>query len=307
MLASPPVNLPTTFSGDAVRHHLLDFIHDRSGMQQRLGWDAADVEADATEGRIALYQHRAHAEIGRAECGRVAAGPRSEHQHVAFNVGCPVVASRRWHRHRWGLQLLTGGRGGRRRGGDPCRECEDEASLANLVADLDLHLLDCPGRRRRYLHRCFVGFEGDQWILGFDLVSTFHRHLDDRHVLEVADVGDTHLDHFVDARGCAVIGDRRPFAGGMAFLLHLLARCGTGGCHIGFRDKEQRAFGNLVSDFDLELLHHSVDRRRHVHGGFVGFERDQRVFDLDSVARANQHLDDRHVLEGADIGHLDVD
>ena len=55
-------------------------------MQQRLGRNAADVQADAAERRVAFDQHRLHAEVGRAECRGVAARAGAEHQHVAFDI-----------------------------------------------------------------------------------------------------------------------------------------------------------------------------------------------------------------------------
>ena len=69
-----------------MRGHRLDFLHDGGGVQQRLRGDAADEEADA-ERRIALHQHRGHAEIGGAERRRIAARSGAEHQHVAFDIG----------------------------------------------------------------------------------------------------------------------------------------------------------------------------------------------------------------------------
>ena len=55
----------------------------RGDVQQRLRRDAADVEADAAERRIALDQHDLEAEVGGAEGGRVAAGAGAEHEQVA--------------------------------------------------------------------------------------------------------------------------------------------------------------------------------------------------------------------------------
>ena len=56
------------------------------GVQQRLGRDAADVEADAAQGRPALDQHHLLAEVGGAEGGGVAAGTGAQHQHLGVEV-----------------------------------------------------------------------------------------------------------------------------------------------------------------------------------------------------------------------------
>ncbi len=86
---------------------------------------------------------------------------------------------------------------------------------------------------------------------------------------------------------------------------------GRHGLHAGallrIEHQNQRAFGHLVADLDLDLLDHASARRRHVHGGLVGFQRDQRILDLDRIARLDQYLDDGHVLEITDIGNLDFD
>ena len=73
----------------------IDFVHDGGRVQQRLRRNAADVEADAAERRVALDQHGLHAEIGAAECGGVAARARAEHQHLAFDVDVAGVSGRR--------------------------------------------------------------------------------------------------------------------------------------------------------------------------------------------------------------------
>jgi hypothetical protein len=60
-------------------------------MQERLRGNAADVQAHAAEGCIALDEHRLHAEVGAAERGRIAAGTRAEHEHLALDVGFAAV------------------------------------------------------------------------------------------------------------------------------------------------------------------------------------------------------------------------
>ncbi len=48
-------------------------------------------------------------------------------------------------------------------------------------------------------------------------------------------------------------------------------------------------------------------RRRHVHGGFVGLERDQGLFDRDLVALLHEHLDNVDIGEIAEIRHHEFD
>ena len=62
--------------------HRLRLLDDPRRVQQRLRRNAADVEAHAAERRPALDQRDLQAEIGRAERGRVAAGPGAEHDEV---------------------------------------------------------------------------------------------------------------------------------------------------------------------------------------------------------------------------------
>ena len=48
-------------------------------------------------------------------------------------------------------------------------------------------------------------------------------------------------------------------------------------------------------------------RAGHVHGGLVGLQGDQRVFDRDHVARCRNYLDDFDVAEVAEIGNRELD
>src|SRR3546814_7975912 len=72
---------------DAVVAGVLRLVDHRRRVQQRLGGNAADVEADATELRMTLHQHGVEAEVSRAERGGVAAGAGAEDDDSAFDVG----------------------------------------------------------------------------------------------------------------------------------------------------------------------------------------------------------------------------
>jgi hypothetical protein len=178
-------------------------FHHGGDMQQRLGGDAADIEADATQGRIAFDDHRLHAEVGGAEGGRVAAGPGAEHQHFAFEVGGASVAG-------W----CGKGEGGRGKGrGSGRRGCvfplrpspfallharrfksRYQGSFRQLVARLDEQFPDDAGDGRGNIHGRLVGFQRDQRVLCLHHIADLDQDFDDRHVLEVADVGDLDFD-----------------------------------------------------------------------------------------------------------------
>jgi hypothetical protein len=72
--------------GNAVRAHLLDLVDDLGRVQQGLGGNASDVEADSAQHRPALDERDLEAEIGRAECGGVTAGARAEHEQLCFAI-----------------------------------------------------------------------------------------------------------------------------------------------------------------------------------------------------------------------------
>ena len=81
-----------------------------------------------------------------------------------------------------------------RRGRSAGVELRDQRAHRHLVADLGDNLGDLAGRRRRHVHRRLVGFERHKRLLRLDRVARLHQDLDDRHVLEVADVGDRDVD-----------------------------------------------------------------------------------------------------------------
>ena len=74
----------------------------------------------------------------------------------------------------------------------------------------------------------------------------------------------------------------------------------------GGEQQDEAALADLVADLDQDLGHRAGDRGGYVHGGFVGFEGDQRVLGVDLIAGADVHLDDRHNAEVADVGNLDL-
>ena len=144
-------------------------------VQQRLGRNAADVQAHAAERRIALDQHRFLAEVGGAKRRGVAAGSGAEHDDfgvdVRFDRGSGVAGSgSRGRRGAGGVPSWV--RAGFREAGQaaglgaagscfrlrrlgallssPLRlEREDETALGDFVADFDLELAHDAARGRR--------------------------------------------------------------------------------------------------------------------------------------------------------------
>ena len=75
----------------------------------------------------------------------------------------------------------------------------------------------------------------------------------------------------------------------------------------GFNHGNHAAFGNLVAHFHFHFFHHACGFGRNVHGGFVGFQCNQRVFHGNGIARFDFHGDDVHVFVAADVGYFQFD
>src|SRR6185312_13918537 len=125
-------------------------------------------------------------------------------------------------------------------------------------------------------------------------IAGLDEDFDDRNVLEVADVGDA---DFRDARRRADRRRRRAHhrAGFALFSARTIELHDHG------------AFAHLVADLDDHGFHDAVARRRHLHRRLVGFQRYQGILGFHLVARLDEDLDDRDVLEITDVGNLDVD
>ena len=229
--------------GDAVRAHCFYFVHHPGSVQQRLGRNTADVQAHAAQRRVTFDEDRFQPEVSRPERRGITAWPRAEHEHLAFHVGAARVGSRRGRRHCSGCC----GRARRARclwrrrcRRDAGRERENERAFRHLVAELDLEFGDCTRRRRRHIHGRLVRLERDQRVFALDRVAAFDVHLDDRDVLEIADVGHADVDRLVNAR-CAVVGGRRARRRCMAAFLDLLSRRDARRRDIRLDGKQQRS------------------------------------------------------------------
>ena len=99
--ARPPVSLPITLSFQlrissmsifglrerhAVMRDFFRFVDDLGDMQQRLGRDAADVQAHAAQAGVLFDQHHLLAQVGSAEGGGVAAGAGAEHDDFGVDI-----------------------------------------------------------------------------------------------------------------------------------------------------------------------------------------------------------------------------
>ena len=164
--------------GDAVVGGELRLGDDLRHVQQRLGRDAADVQADAAEALVALDEDDVEAEVGGAERGGVAADAGAEDEQLGV-----VVALRRCG-SAGGAALRAGvapSAPSRRTSGDP----SDTLSPTLTSSSPTL-----PGRRARDLHRRLVGLQDDERVLLGDLLADLDEDLDDGDVGEVADVRD---------------------------------------------------------------------------------------------------------------------
>ena len=185
------------------------------------------------------------------------------------------------------------GRGGARR-----RQRQDDSSLAHFIADFDAQLADHAVGGRGHVHRRLVGFQRHQRLLGLHLIAGLDQDLDDRHVVKIADVG--HF-HFARRRGGRGLGFRRR----LGFLRRLVGLGGRRGAVLQCQD--QRAHRHFVAELGEDLLDDALHGRGHVHRGLVGFQRHQRLLGLHLIARLDQDLDDRHVVEIADVGNFHFD
>ncbi len=193
-----------------MRAHRLGVIDDLCDMQERLGRDAADVEAHAAKRCARVDQNDILPEIGGAEGGGVAARAGPQNQDIGLEIGLPAGIGgglRRGSCRRGGLRgrlldldaaALGAGRRGPfwrlRRSGllrlSRARIGREQVALAHLVADLDANFADHAILGRRHLHRRLVAFERHDGRVLADALSRRDKDFDDRDVLEVADVGE---------------------------------------------------------------------------------------------------------------------
>ena len=76
-----------------------------------------------------------------------------------------------------------------------------------------------------------------------------------------------------------------------------------GGGIRGFDDGDHRPFRHRITEFHLQLAHHTGVLAGHFHRRLVRLQGDQALILLHRVAHLDQQLDDRNVLVVADIRH----
>ena len=175
---------------DAEISGVLRLVDDLGDVQQGLGRDAPDIQADAAEGGIAFDDYGLEAEVGGTEGSRVTAGAGTEDEQVALDVGTAIVAG--GNRCRCRCCGCCGRRrcGGRNRSSGAGFNLDQNGALADLAAQLDQHFLDHAVDRGRHIHGRLVGLKGADGVVDLDAVADLDEQVDDRHVGEIADVGD---------------------------------------------------------------------------------------------------------------------
>ncbi len=139
---------------------------------------------------------------------------------------------------------------------------QDQVTLRDLIADLDLDALHRAGMRRGYFHAGLVAFQGDQRRIDLDMISGRDQYLDDRDILEIADVRHSHLARFAGTAG----GGRFTGIGG--------GTLGRGHALGDIQIQNQVALRDFAASLDLDFPNHAGQWGRHLHGRLVGFQDD---------------------------------
>src|SRR5207245_4424956 len=94
--------------------------------------------------------------------------------------------------NRWSRLLLLDQRRRRGLGGIGCLLLQhyDRTTLADAIADFDQDTADRACAGGGYLQASLVGLEREQRVVDIDLVARLDQHVDDGHVVEIADVWD---------------------------------------------------------------------------------------------------------------------
>ena len=203
-----------------------------------------------------------------------------------------------------------GGGGSRFRGfGRRSRSCgsrtggfhfDNRRTFGYFVAYFHQHGFNYAGSGTGDVHGRFIGFQRNQGVVDGNSVADFDFNGDDVHVFMAADVGNGNDFHPAGSGRCG--SGCRSRGGGRSFD----NRCGGRiGCGCGFHQQDNAAFGYFVAYFDFDFLNHAGRIGRHVHGRFVGFQRNQGVVHSNGVAGFNFYGDDVHVFMTADVGYFD--
>ena len=167
------------------------FIDNGGRVKQGLRGNAADIETYAAKRRPPLNQHRIQAEISRPECGRISPRPRAQNHQIAGDVCGTCERACRCCGDRYGCSRRGPCLASPCRGARCCRfQAGHQGALAHLVAHLHQQFHHLAPLRRRHLNGGLVAFQGDEGVLWFNDRAGRHMNFDNRHILEIADVGD---------------------------------------------------------------------------------------------------------------------
>ena len=99
------------------------------------------------------------------------------------------------------------------------------------------------------------------------------------------------------SKSAGATGAEGPGAGAAAGAAARLAGAGVG--------REQAALAHLVADLDDDLADYAVLGRGHVERRLVAFKGQKGLLLADRLPRSDKNLDDRNILEVADVGKPD--
>ena len=210
----PPIDVRRS-EVDAVGGERRRLVDHPGGVEQRLGRNAADVQAHAAEIRGRFDQHDLAAQVGGAEGRGVAARSGAQDQDFGVDIprdGCRRRCRRRDRRRRPGRSpLLHPLRSNVRDSSTPRRrwrrmrmarplgsvvgmrlvlgiEHDDHIPFRHLVAQRHGNFEHHAAMGRRHLHGRLVALERDQSGVDIDVLARRDEHLDDIDGIEVADV-----------------------------------------------------------------------------------------------------------------------
>ena len=178
---------------DAVGSQVAHFVDNGSVVQQGFGRDTADVQANAAQGFVTLNDGNFQAFIGCGKCSGVTARTATQYDHVVLCIGrtaelrslrCRSGSFRGFLRR--GSSRRFGFRSGSRAFGF---NDYNQAAFGDFVADFDFDFFDHARNFGRYVHRRFVGFQGNQGIVNGDGVAYVHFNRDNIYIFVSANVG----------------------------------------------------------------------------------------------------------------------
>ena len=189
--------------GDPMMRHRGGFINHGGDVQQGLGRDTTDVQANPAQRRIALHQHRIQTQVGSPEGRRVTARTGTEDHHVALDVGSTSETCsnrcRYWGSRRccgWSRRCSCWGGAGSRRCSSVslCFDQQLHRTFSVLVTDFEFQFLDHASGAGRDFHAGLVGLDGDQRLIDLDAIADLDQQFNHFYFFEVPDIGNFDFD-----------------------------------------------------------------------------------------------------------------